>query len=105
MIGYATATTVECAASTDSVAKAARASLVSIRLNVGVLGHLFPDAELNAHERSQLLRRAGKPLEADVIEPRLNLSAVDDLAQRGVEFVDNRRRCAGRRDQTSPSIE
>src|SRR6516165_5989323 len=30
----------------------------SIRLNVGVLGHLFPHAELNLHESSQLLGRA-----------------------------------------------
>jgi tripartite-type tricarboxylate transporter receptor subunit TctC len=52
----------------------------SIRLDVGVLGHLFPHAELNLDECSQLLRRAGKSLKPHVLEPRLNVRAVDDFA-------------------------
>src|SRR5262249_17161126 len=60
-------------------AGAARASAASIRLDVGVLGHLFPHAELNLNESSQFLRCAGKSLEAHVLEARLDVGAVDDF--------------------------
>ena len=72
-------------------------SPASIRLDVGVLHHLLPYAELNLDESCQFLRRAGKSLESHVLEPRLDVRAVDDLAQRCVEFLHNRRRRAGRR--------
>src|SRR5262249_21652817 len=57
-----------------------RACPASIRLYVGVLNHLFPHAELNLNESSQFLRCAGKSLEAHVLEPRLDVRAVDDFA-------------------------
>ena len=58
----------------------AHGSPASIRLDVGVLDHLAPLDELGLHVVSQLLRRAGKTLKAHVLEPRLNVRAVDDLA-------------------------
>src|SRR6516165_3764582 len=55
-------------------------SPASIWFDVGVLGHLFPHAELNLNESSQFLRCAGKSLEAHVLEACLNVRAVDDFA-------------------------
>jgi len=56
----------------------------SIRLNAGILDHFAPVNELGLHVVSQLLRRAGKSLEAYVLEFCLHIRAVDDLAQRPV---------------------
>src|SRR5262245_24267123 len=62
------------------IAEGACASSASIRLDVCVLDHLSPHAELNLDECCQLLRRAGKSLEAHVLEPCLSVWAVDDFA-------------------------
>src|SRR5215831_2728319 len=62
------------------IAGGACASSASIRLDVCVLDHLSPHAELNLDECCQLLRRAGKSLEAHVLEPCLNVWAVDEIA-------------------------
>ena|SRR6516164_9743879 len=67
-------------ARTLSANGAAHGSPASIRLDVGVLDHLAPLDELGLHVVSQLLRRAGKTLKADILESRLNIRAVDDLA-------------------------
>ena len=64
----------------NTVAGGARASPASIRLDVGVLGHLSPHAELNLDESCQLLGRAGKSLKPHVLEARLNVRAIDDFA-------------------------
>src|ERR1700688_1099558 len=77
----------------------------SLRLDVGVLDHLAPLAELNFYEVAKLALCAGKTLEADVAEFRLGVRAVDDLAQRGVELRHDFRWRTGRRDQASPGIE
>src|SRR6266550_4927316 len=77
----------------------------SIWLDVGVLDHLFPHAELNLYKSPQFLRRAGKSLEAHVFELRQDVWVIDDVAQCVVEFRHDRRRRSSRRNETSPSIE
>ena len=67
---------------------------------------IFPPVnDLGLHVVSQLSRGAGKTLEADVLEFRLDVRAVDDLAQRAIELDHDFRRCARRRNETGPSIE
>jgi len=69
------------------------------------LSSLLPFAELQLDEVAKLVGRRGKALEADVLEFRLHIRAVDDRAQRLVELGDDVRRRAGRRDQAGPGIE
>src|SRR5262249_60132022 len=77
----------------------------SIQLDVGVFDHLSPEGELRLNEVAQLFGRRGKSLEAYILELRLSLRAVDDLAQRAVELGDDLRRRAGGRDEARPGIE
>jgi hypothetical protein len=51
-----------------------------VRLDAGVLDHFAPLDELRLHVISQLFGRAGKTLKAHVLELRLDVRAVDDLA-------------------------
>src|SRR5215475_4206379 len=93
------------ASQTDSVAGGACTCSASIRLDVGVLDHPFPHTELIRHESSQLLRCAGKSFETHVFELRLDVRAIDDVAQCSIEFRHDRRWGSGRRDNPGPSIE
>src|SRR5689334_9277664 len=83
----------------------AAVSRTSIQLDVGVLDHPSPVGELRLDEVAQLFGRRGKSLEAYILELRLGLRAVDDLAQRAVELGHDVRRRAGGRDQAGPSVE
>src|SRR3984885_2836844 len=76
-----------------------------LRLDVGVLDHRLPFAELDLDEVAKLAGRRGKALEADIFEFRLNIRTVDDRAQRGVELADGGRRRPGRRDEACPGVE
>ena len=76
----------------------------SIQLNVGVPDHLSPEGELRLDEVTQLFGRRGKSLEAYILELRLSLRAVDDLAQRAVELGHDLRRRAGRGDEARMDI-
>src|SRR5262249_20335137 len=77
----------------------------SIQFDVGVLDHLSPEGKLRLDEVAQLFGRRGKSLEAYILELRLGLRAVDDLAQRAVELGHDLRRRAGGRDEARPSVE
>src|SRR5579864_364240 len=80
-------------------------SPASIWLNVGVLDHLPSVNDFGLHVVSQLLRGAGKSLEAYVLEFCLDIRVVDDLAQRSVELGYDFRWCARRRNETGPGIQ
>src|SRR5271167_4547046 len=77
----------------------------SVRPDVGVLDHLAPLAELDLDEVAELAGRRGKALEADILEFRLDLRAVDDRAQRGVELGHDIGRHAGRCNEAGPGVE
>src|ERR1700733_2608341 len=78
---------------------------MSLRLDVGVLDHLLPFAELDLDVIAAFARRRGKALKADILEFRLNVRAVDDGTQRGVELGSDGRRRSGRRDKPRPGVE
>ena len=67
--------------------------------------HLLPLDELGLDVVAELIGRRGKAFEADILEFRLHLRAVDDLAQRAVELGDDVGRRAGRRDEAGPGVE
>src|SRR5688572_24029794 len=77
---------------------------MSLRLDAGVLDHPAPLGELDFHEIIHLLRRTGKRLEAGRAQLLLDLRAVDDLAQLGVELGDDRRRHVARAKNPRPGI-
>src|ERR1700734_3767794 len=81
------------------------AGVTSLSLDIGVLDHLLPVAELRLDEVAECLGRAGKALEADILEFCLNVRTVDDFAQRAIELCHDVRRRPGGRDQTGPGVQ
>src|ERR1700730_14705202 len=75
-----------------------------LRLDAGVPDHLAPLVQLDLDEVPELLGRAGKRLEADVAEFRVDVRIIDDLAQLLIELRHDGRRRMGRRDDPGPRI-